>query len=73
MTKARRKPNPAKDRCSECGYLHCGLSHQVTVLKAELRFWKKLADNWMKDCDRLKEKYEPTVLVPSCEGDTCEK
>lgn len=35
------------------------------MLEAERDAYKKAAEDWMNDYDKLKEKYEPTVIIIS--------
>lgn len=35
---------------------------QIKFLSKELNNWKLMAESWMKDYDKLKNKYEPMVV-----------
>lgn len=37
----------------------------IEDLKRELKDWKRAAKEWMNAHDKLKERYEPMVIVPS--------
>lgn len=41
------------------------LQYQLKQMKVECNKWEKLAKSWMDDCDKLRDKYEPMVLVES--------
>lgn len=59
----------ADNRCPneqwECSREIKSLKADIRRLRNEIRMWKKTAEAWMHDCDKLKAKYEPTTLVCS--------
>lgn len=43
------------------------LKEKLTAAKHEVKLWERVANEWMQDHDKLKEKYEPMTLVESRE------
>ena len=41
------------------------LCHEIRRIRLERAEYEKVANEWMQDYDRLKEKYEPDILVES--------
>lgn len=39
------------------------LNYKIKQLEKNFKTLEGLAESWMNDCDKLKTKYEPTVLV----------
>lgn len=41
------------------------LKRKLAAVRRERNAYKRVAEEWMRDYDKLKEKYEPTIIVTS--------